>query len=536
MLRRQFLRASAAGSVLGGTPPAIWAQDKPPRASGGAWDRGRLVHLLPTVSDSEMLIKASFDAPLAAAPVLRVNNRLVTGTMTDTRSETWQFHATSLAPARRHRLALIAGGKAGGRALCQPWELATFPAPDTQPERARILLFTCAGGHEVNNYLPTTLRNRLLRRALSFQPDAAIANGDHVYWDLRSPLTTKTSGLSAKALAIATPPDRSRAVLGTDAEQFIKLAAGPQIAPVYGTDFRSTPVFFIQDDHDYYDNDDAYDEIVTFPPDHFMQQMARVTQSIYYPEFLPDAARPRGLPGSSQNGRPLPISESYGTLRYGRLLEMLLYTVRRNMTMAGPSAVFVEDTVEGWLKSRMAANDVAHVVNSPSNPPGWTAGKWGEWYPDVLTPDGKLTIDKPKPYWQSGWLKQHDRLMTAMSAMRGRVPLVVSGDLHASAVGRMLRTGNTDLSANPVVALLTGTIGTRETSWPSSIRKISAQPSLHTQMEEWIKPIEQHGFTIADFTGDKIVLRMFKWDRKTQPVEAMDTLEAFHTVELKRPG
>ena len=71
---------------------------------------------------------------------------------------------------------------------------------------------------------------------------------------------------------------------------------------------------------------------------------------------------------------------------------------------------------------------------------------------------------------------------------------------------------------------------------PPGIRKISAQPSLHTQMDEWIKPIEQHGFTIADFTGDKIVLRMFKWDRKTQPVEAMDTLEAFHTVELKRPG
>jgi len=31
------------------------------------------------------------------------------------------------------------------------------------------------------------VRNRLLRRGLSFQPDAMIANGDHVYWDLLAP-------------------------------------------------------------------------------------------------------------------------------------------------------------------------------------------------------------------------------------------------------------------------------------------------------------------------------------------------------------
>jgi hypothetical protein len=230
------------------------------------------------------------------------------------------------------------------------------------------------------------------------------------------------------------------------------------------------------------------------------------------------------------------VSESFGTLRYGKLLEVLLYGVRRTMTMAGPSAVFLEDTVEAWLKARMAATDVAHVVNAPSNPPGWTAGKWGEWYPDVLGADGKLTLQTPKPYWQSGWLKQHDRLMAAMSAMRGRVPLAISGDLHGIAIGRMLRTGAVDLSANPVVAVLPGSVGTRPSGWPSGIRKIGAQPSLHLQMDEQIKPIEQHGFTLADFTPDKIVLRMFKWDVTTQAAEALDTLEPFHTVELARPA
>lgn len=32
-------------------------------------------------------------------------------------------------------------------------------------------------------FLPLAVRNRLLRRGLSFRPDAVVANGDHVYWD-----------------------------------------------------------------------------------------------------------------------------------------------------------------------------------------------------------------------------------------------------------------------------------------------------------------------------------------------------------------
>jgi hypothetical protein len=55
-------------------------------------------------------------------------------------------------------------------------------------------------------------------------------------------------------------------------------------------------------------------------------------------------------------------------------------------------------------------------------------------------------------------------------------------------------------------------------------------------MDERVKPIEQHGFTLFDFTPDKMVVRLFKWDVKTQAVEAIDTLEPFHTAELTRPA
>ena len=299
----------------------------------------------------------------------------------------------------------------------------------------------------------------MLRRGLSFAPDALIANGDHVYWDLLAPRAAPKLGASKAALEYARF-DRDAPILGGANESALLRAAGEQITPLYGTLCRSTPVFFLQDDHDHFDNDEATDEAVTFPPDNFMLQSARATQRLWYPEFLPDPNRSPGLPGSDSpdqpSYRPSGLSESFGTLRYGRLAEVLLYDVRRTVTLAGPTAVFVAPDVEAWVKARAAAKDVIHLVNVPSNPPGWSAGKWGEWYPDLLGPDGKLSEEIPKPYWQRGWLSQHDRLMQALSAMPGRIPLVVSGDLHAIGEGRMLRSGHLNFANNPVIAVLPG--------------------------------------------------------------------------------
>ena len=87
--------------------------------------------------------------------------------------------------------------------------------------------------------------------------------------------------------------DRAAPVLGGDNEAALLRAAGEQITPLYGTLCRSIPVFFLQDDHDHFDNDEATDEAVTFPPDNFMLQAARATQLLWYPEFLPDPNRPR---------------------------------------------------------------------------------------------------------------------------------------------------------------------------------------------------------------------------------------------------
>jgi hypothetical protein len=526
MDRRDFLTGSTGAAILASRPADAFAQrGTPPPAL--AWDAGQVRHLLPTVSDTRVLIKASFTAPLAGAPTLRIGTTAVRGQMNDTEGSFWQFYATGLQPNRRYSLSLAA---AGGKALCQPWDLSTFPAPDTRPNSFRVLFFTCAGGAD-SDHLAAAIRNRIMRRALSFQPQAMVANGDHVYWDLHSPNLPPERRNNTRLESFK----RSALIFGDKNETVLKLAAGPQIVPVYGTDFRSTPVFFLQDDHDYFDNDEAWDEIVTFPPVWFQLELARATQRLYYPEFLPDDTRPWGLPWGSVGGGKDGVSESWGTLRFGRLAEVLLYDVRRTCTLAGPSAVYIDPEVERWLLARSTSADVTHLVHAPSNPLGWTAGKWMEWYPDVLDASGKLTTAQPKPYWQAGWLKQHDRLLAAMAAMRDRIPLTISGDLHAVGIGKILRSGKLNLETNPITAVLSGPVGTGPGGWPSGRRGVGSTPPAYLDVQEEIKPIEQHSFTIADFLPDRIRLRFFKWDVKTQSPDAIDSLQPFHTTELGKP-
>jgi len=523
MRRRDFLFQGAGGALAA-------------RNLQAAWQAGPVAHLLATASHQRILLKASFHSPLLRPPSLRAAKRFFPGTMTDTAGLFWQFDATGLEPGRPNELQLF---DAARKPLCTPWNLKTLPDPTERTSQFRALIYTCAGGHDALlasdgslRFLSIERRARLLARALAFKPDAVIANGDHVYWDLRRKVANRMATTPA-AIAYAGQFDRRLPVLGSPNERVLLRAAGPQIADLYGTAFREIPVFFLTDDHDYFENDEADDQLITFPPEDFNLQLARMTRRLYYPDFLPDANRPTGLPGSAALDRAPGTAETYGTLRWGQLAEILMYDCRRFLTLGGPGGVFVAPEAEQWLKDRMAAPGVAHVVNLPSTPPGWTAGKWGEWYPDMLDDRGRLSVAKPKPYWQPGWAAQHDRLLKASSGMRGRVPLFVSGDLHAIGEGRIHRTGNTDLRANPVVSILSGPIGTARDGWPSAVRGTPALPPQRIEMEERQNAIEENGFLILDFTPDKITARFFKWTVK-MPDEAIDLLEPFRVTEMDR--
>ncbi|MDB5989991.1 MAG: PhoD-like phosphatase [Herbaspirillum sp.] len=530
MDRRDFLKGSSAVGAAGLTISTV--AHAAPATATAHWGAGQLEHMLPTVNDTSMLIKVSLKNPLPQPPVLVVDRKRFTGRRTDSAGRMWAFYAEGLEPNAEYTLNLI---DAHGNAMCDSWPLKTFPARNATPKTFRALMYTCAGGSDATGvFLPMTTRIRLLERGLSFKPDAMIANGDHIYLDQRAKKSPRL-GVAPEEIASSGRFDRTQAIYGTQNEEVLKRAAGPQIVPLYGTRCRSVPVFFITDDHDYYDNDEADDKLVTFPVDTFMLNAGRTTQWMYYPEHLPDKTRPTGITGASAADRFKNLSECYGTLRYGKIAEMLMYDCRRGLTLTGPTATFVQKEAEGWLTDRMKNSDAAHVVNVPSVPIGWSAGKYGEWYRD-MEGDGKLTLTKPKAFWQTGWRLQHDRLMVAASSMNERIPMFISGDLHATGYGIMTRTGEHDLAKNPVHSVITGPLGTDTIMWVSASRGMRPQIPDGLDFNEVLKAEEKHGFIIADYDNEGVVIRHFQWDRDKHSVADIDSLEPYKVTVLKRPG
>jgi hypothetical protein len=531
--RRQLLAGAAAMAALKAAPAAAAA----PSVAGA-----ETAHLLATASCDRFLIKASLREPRDRAPVLRIGRRSFAGVRADTAGAFWRFDVTGLTPDTEYELALQDGEHAGrGRgALLEPWTLRTFPRPDAELDRVRLLIYTCAGGYEGlpegapdPAFLSLAVRQRLLRRALSFEPRAVIANGDHVYWDQTTAGRGKGIRSVKGAVERAGEFTTDLPVFGGENERVLQRAVGPQIADLYGTMLRSVPVFFLQDDHDYFEGDAANEFVVSFPPEPFMLELGRATQHLYYPEFLPDPGRPLGLAGTGASDRAMGVSEAFGTLRCGKLLELLLWDCRRYLTLKAEVATFVPMETERWIERRLAESDTRFVVNVPSVPIGWSAGKWGDWYPDVLEDEGTLTVERPKYLWQNGWLKQHDRILAAASSAP-RLPLFICGDMHSIAEGIVSRSGEHDFSDNPVIAALAGPLGTG-TGWPSRARGTVAQPALGLTMREEQACLEENGFSIVDVESEQVTVRYFRW-LPERGEDAIDTLEPFRVSVFPRSG
>jgi hypothetical protein len=221
--RRDLLGAGATaalGLLPVGTTSAVFAQTPPVGgeiSTSQTWDDGELAHVLPTGSHDRILIKVSLKKPVGAAPTLRIGDQRISGIRTDTYGSFWQFHAGDLRPETSYELSLTSSD---GRSLCQSWKLSTMPAPDQTPSKLRVLIYSCAGGHDLFStahtgfeFLPAAVRRKLLQRGLSFAPDALIANGDHVYWDLLAPRAAPKLGASKAALEYARF-DRNAPILG----------------------------------------------------------------------------------------------------------------------------------------------------------------------------------------------------------------------------------------------------------------------------------------------------------------------------------
>lgn len=532
--------------------------DISPNHPDNEWREGPLVHVLPSVSDDKILLKTSFERSLEN-PKLVISGENYPGTQLDTEGKFWRFYVENLNPNHSYNLVLV---DYQGQNLCDPWSLKTFPSPNKRPENLKILAFTGSGGHDAcrtwygMGQMPLDARKKLLNRALSLNPDVMVGTGDQIYYDLKYGLTSKLMGNSRRAIRINGKFDPEKQVFGTKNENVLKNAVGPQIAYLYGTAARSTPSYFIMDDHDYFSNDVAQEDNEfhlmrmlllwvdprspaghSFPPSDFRLELGRAAQQLYLPEFLPSDLRPNDLPSTSMDNDPENVCESFGTFRYGKLLEGLFYDVRRYVTLDGENAYFIPPKAENWIKTRMFAENTNYVINFSPHSFGWTAGKWLSWYPDVLTKENgekTLTTEKDKYLWQKGWFNQHNRILEAAGKMENSTPLFVCGDMHAQAAGKIEKSGNLDFSNDPINTIMTGSLGVDGGGFPSSFRGTKAKPPMDLQVEQTLSSYEKAGFIIMNITSQKVKIDFYGWKFGEDDIEDIENLDPHHTLEISR--
>ncbi|MEZ5362276.1 MAG: hypothetical protein R2748_08020 [Bryobacterales bacterium] len=87
--------------------------------------------------------------------------------------------------------------------------------------------------------------------------------------------------------------------------------------------------------------------------------------------------------------------------------------------------------------------------------------------------------------------------MNATSEQKERIPLWISGDMHAHG-NKALRAGEVDLSRNPV-NVSSGAMSTDVGGWPSGWRKTPPVIPSRVTVETPQPALEENGFLIVDF-------------------------------------
>ena len=484
---------------------------------------GPIHHILPTVSHSQFVIKTSFYRPQKALQI-RVSGanqvQAIVGQQTDSKGRFWMFSAAHLAPDTEYTLQIENGSGPVGDA----WPLKTFPALDAHPDSMNLLCYTCAGGPSGISlpggkefFKPHHIRQSIFDTALAMKPDAAIAIGDHIYWDLRgSDSVTLRAGMIGQIITWYLKQmfgvfDRTAEIIGTPNEDVLTAIGDDQIADLYGTRFKSVPMFFVADDHDYFENDDA--DLGTFPPDSFSRRAHAAMARLYYPAFIAEQST---VLADDEGTNIEAYNRSFGTLRFGDLVEAPMLDCAGYLSVEGDQSVLFPRSVEDWLKSKIASEQTQHLAIIPSHPLAWTAGKWREWYPDVVAPSktfaglvgnnlmanvqGVLSAKAQKAVWQKGWWLQHQRLIEAIDRNQLRPTIILSGDIHALGAKSIHGSGDIDLSKRPIQSLLVGSVSTSTLAWPSAARSIPAASPEWLQTSDDVETREDNGFTMIKFS------------------------------------
>ena len=470
-------------------------------------------HILASASHEKLALCVSLSKQTSILELILDDKIIIKGIQTDRKGKNWQFISNKLASNRSYKLQLISEAEP----IYKSWNLKTFPDPDSEVESVSIMSFTCAGGPEgfkvsgKEFFKPLKFRQKVFDEGLSMNPDFAISIGDHIYWDLRrknAPQIGRKNKLIKFFLGsyiglVYGSFNRSQKASSQKNEKVLKNIGNEQIASLYGTRFKSTPIFFIPDDHDYFENDDAEKELVTFPADSFSKDVFKKMADLFYPPLL-----------DTPDGKP---KRKIGRIRYGKVFEGLLADCAGDMTLGNKNAVLISKQNEEWILSRIKNSQVKNLAFIPSHPFGYTAGKWREWYPDVVAEEGatgtvsnellsatkgSLTTDVRKYLWQEGWYLQHQRLIKSIAKRKGS-RFIFSGDIHAIGAASIIKSDDIKLK-NEVKTFLVGSVGSSSAGWPSFARGITADNPKSLVCNSIYKTREENGFTFFKFGKESI--------------------------------
>ena len=471
-------------------------------------------HILASASHEKLAISVSLSKKTTKLELMLDNKVIIKGIQKDRIGTNWQFISDKLLSDHSYKLQLISEGDL----IYKPWNLKTFPGPDTKVENVSVMAFTCAGGPEgfkisgKEFFKPLKFRQKVFAEGLSLNPDFAISIGDHIYWDLRgenAPQVGRKNKLIKFFLGsyiglVYGSFNRSEEAGSSKNEKVLKNIGNDQIASLYGTRFKSTPIFFIPDDHDYFENDDAEEKLVTFPADDFSKDAFKQMADLFYPPLL-----------DTPDGQP---KRKIGRIRYGNAFEGLIADCAGDMTLGDGKALLISKKNEEWLLSRIDQSKAKTLAFIPSHPFGYTAGKWREWYPDVVAEEGasgtvinellsgnkgSLTTEVNKYLWQEGWFFQHQRLIKAISERKGS-RFVFSGDIHALGAVSIIKSGKLKLK-NKLKSFLVGSVGSSSAGWPSFARGITAESPESLACESIYEVKEENGFTFFNISKDKVL-------------------------------
>ena len=471
-------------------------------------------HILASVSHEKLAISVSLSKKTTKLELMLDNKVIIKGIQKDRIGTNWQFISDKLLSDKSYKLRLISEEEP----IYKSWNLKTFPSTDAKVESVSIMAFTCAGGPEgfkisgKEVFKPLKFRQKVFAEGLSMNPDFAISIGDHIYWDLRrenAPQVGRKNKLIKFFLGsyiglVYGSFNRSEEAGSSKNEKVLKNIGNDQIASLYGTRFKSTPIFFIPDDHDYFENDDAEEKLVTFPADDFSKDAFKQMADLFYPPLL-----------DTPDGQP---KRKIGRIRYGNAFEGLIADCAGDMTLGDKKALLISKKNEEWLLSRIDQSKAKTLAFIPSHPFGYTAGKWREWYPDVVAEEGasgtvinellsgnkgSLTTEVNKYLWQEGWFFQHQRLIKAISERKGS-RFVFSGDIHAIGAVSIIKSGKLKLK-NKLKSFLVGSVGSSSAGWPSFARGITAESPENLACESIYEVKEENGFTFFNISKDKVL-------------------------------